>query len=223
MPIGRRFHITAFFKSFSSAKLERFFPLGNPVVKQANLFRSQIVSSWTLGSTKLTVDNLIAAIWLIVFGQEHYNSIWILTMPYLPDRTAYFLALTHMVVSSIWFCTPLCLPLLLEIEFLSFPISVGEYDDILPSSVSKIVQIKVRDKLDPSNVWRQTIESKELPQPTSADFSTVPTVRHLYFFPHTKLLNETNGYLYNNTMYLEISFFDPPIPTTENSSLFPFP
>ena len=90
MPTERRFEITAFFKSYSSENLERFFPLGNPVVKLAILFRSQIGSSWRIGSTKLTVHNLIAAKWLIVFGQEHYNSIRILTMPYLPDSTACF-------------------------------------------------------------------------------------------------------------------------------------
>ena len=32
---------------------------------------------------------------------------------------------------------------------ISLPISVEEYDDILPWSVSKKIQIKVRDKLDP--------------------------------------------------------------------------
>ena len=75
----------------------------------------------------------------------------------------------------------------------------------------------------PVNAWSQTIESKELPGPTSADFSAVPTVRSLYFFPYTKLLNETDGYFYENTMYLEISFFDPPIPTTQSSLFLPFP
>ena len=73
--------------------------------------------------------------------------------------------------------------------------------------ISKIIQIKVRDQLNPLNAWSQTIESKELTRPTSAKFSTVPTVRCLCFFPHTKLFNETYVYLYNDTMDLEISFF----------------
>ena len=102
-------------------------------------------------------------------------------------------------------------------------ISVGEYDDILLWSVSRIIQIKVRDQLDPVNAWSQTIESKELPGPASADFSDVPTVRNLYFFPYTKLLNETDGYFYRNTMYIEISFFDPPMLPTQSSLLFRFP
>ena len=77
MPTERRFDLTAFFKSYSSEILERFFPPGNPVVKLAILFLSQIGSSWISGPTKLTVHILIAAIWLSVFGQEHYYSFWI--------------------------------------------------------------------------------------------------------------------------------------------------
>ena len=105
----------------------------------------------------------------------------------------------------------------------SLSISPGEYDDILPWPVSKTIQIKVRDQLNPLNVWSQAIEPRELTRPTTADFSTVPTVRYPYFFPHTKLFEETNGYLHNDIMYLEISFFDPPIPLTQSSLLFPFP
>ena len=97
-------------------------------------------------------------------------------------------------------------------------ISAGEYDDILPWPVSKTIQMKVRDQLNPPDTWSQTIESKELTRPTSAEFSTVPTVRDPYFFPHSKLFNKTDGYLYNDTMYLEISFFDPPIQPTQSSN-----
>ena len=106
---------------------------------------------------------------------------------------------------------------------LSLSISDGEYDDILPWPISKTIQIKVRDQLNPLNAWSQTIEPRELTRPTTTDFSTVPTVRYPYFFPHTKLFEETNGYFHNDTMYLEISFFDPPIPPTQSSLLFPFP
>ena len=106
---------------------------------------------------------------------------------------------------------------------LSPSMSAGEYDDILPWPVSKTIQIKVRDQINPLNAWSQTIEPRELTRPTTTDFSTVPTVRYPYFSPHTKLFDETNGYLHNDTMYLEISFFDPPIPPTQSSLLFPFP
>ena len=106
---------------------------------------------------------------------------------------------------------------------LSLSISPGEYDDILPWPVSKTIQIKVRDQLKSLNVWSRTIEPRELTRPTTADFSTVPTVRYPNFFPHTNLFEETNGYLHNDIMYLEISFFNPPIPLTQSSLLFIFP
>ena len=106
---------------------------------------------------------------------------------------------------------------------ISLSLSAGEYDNILLWPVSKTIQIKVCDQLNPLNTRSQTIESKELTRPTSSEYSTVPTVRYPVFFPHSKLFNETDGYLYNDAIYLEISFFDPPIPPTQSSLLFPFP
>ena len=106
---------------------------------------------------------------------------------------------------------------------ISLSISAGEYDDILPWPVSKTMQIRVRDQLNPPNTWSQTIESKELNKPTSTECSTVPTVRHPYFFPHSKLFNEIDGYLHNDTIYIEIFFSDPPILLTQSCLLFPFP
>ena len=80
---------------------------------------------------------------------------------------------------------------------------------ILPWPVSKKIQIKVRDQLNPLNTWSQTIESKQLTKPTSTEYSTVPTVRYPYFFPHSKLFNETDGYLHNDTIYIEIYIWPP--------------
>ena len=212
MPTERRFDITAFFKSYSSEILERFHPLGNPVVKLAILFRSQIGSSWRLGSTKVTVHVLIAAKWVIVFGQGHYSSISI-NDAISTDSAAYLLAITQMVIASIRICTTMGLSLLWVCRgtwvSISLSKSVREYDDILQWSASKTNQIKVRGQLNPLNVWSQTIEPRKLTRPTTADFSTVPTVWCPYFFAHTKLFEETNGYLHNDTMYLEISFVDP--------------
>ena len=55
-------------------------------------------------------------------------------------------------------------------------ISAGEYDDILPWPVSKTIQIKVHDQMNPLNTWSQIIESKELTKPTANEYSTVPTI-----------------------------------------------
>ena len=40
--------------------------------------------------------------------------------------------------------------------------SAVDYDDLLPWPVSKIIQLKVRDQMEPLNAWSQTIESEEL-------------------------------------------------------------
>ena len=80
--------------------------------------------------------------------------------------------------------------------------SAGEYDDIRPWPVSKTIQIKVRDQLNPLNTWSQTIETQELTKPTLTEYSSVPTVRYPYFFPHLRLFNETDGYLYKDTIYI---------------------
>ena len=106
---------------------------------------------------------------------------------------------------------------------ISISISAGEYDDILPWPVSKTIQIKVRDQLNPLNTWSQTIESKELTKPTSTEYSTIPTVQYPYFFPHSKLFDENDGYLNNDSIYIEISFSDFPILPTHSSLLSHFP
>ena len=128
----RRFDITAFFKRYSSEILERFFPLGNPVVKLAILFRSQIGSSWRLRPTKLTVHILIAAVWLIVFGQEHYHSFWInyaisIRLGSLIFRSHPYGFNFYLIFYFFGFAAAIG-----KWVFISLPISVGEYDDILP-------------------------------------------------------------------------------------------
>ena len=106
---------------------------------------------------------------------------------------------------------------------ISLSISAAEYDDILPWPVSKTIQLKVRNQLNPLNTWNQAIESKQLTKPTTNEYSTVPTVRHAYFLPRAELFNEADGYLHNDTIYIEIPFSDPPMLPTQSSLLFPFP
>ena len=45
------------------------------------------------------------------------------------------------------------------------------------------------------------------------------------FVPHSKLFNETEGFLIGGASFIEIKFSDPPVlkPHTETSLLFPFP
>ena len=106
---------------------------------------------------------------------------------------------------------------------ISVSLSAGEYDNILPWEVSKTIRIKVRDQLNSLSTWSQTIESKVLTKPTVNEYSTVPTVRYPYFIPRSKLFNVTDGYLHNESIYIEISIFVHPIPPTQSSLLFCFP
>ena len=105
---------------------------------------------------------------------------------------------------------------------ISFSISAGEYDDILPWPVSKTIEIKVRDQLNPPKSWNQIIESKEINKPNANENSTVPTARYRYFFPHSKLFNDTDGYLHNDTIYIEIYFLIPQYHQFSLLSFFPF-
>ena len=59
------------------------------------------------------------------------------------------------------------------------------------------------------NARIQTTGLEDLTWPNWTDFSTIPTIRYPYFFNHTTLLNEIDGYLNNDTMYLEIFFWPP--------------
>ena len=223
MPTERRFDIKAIFKSYCSEILEIYFPLGSPVVKLAILFLSQIGSSWTLASTKLTVHILVAAVRLIVFGREHYNSVWI---NYAISTRLGSLIFHHHAYGFNFY--PNLYPFGFAVAMgtwvsVSLSFSAVDDDDILPWRVSKTIQVKIHDRLNPLNAWSQTIESKKITRLTSADFFTVPTVWYHYFFPQTKPFNEIDGYLNNDTIYLEISFIDPPKPLSQSSLLFPFP
>ena len=136
VPTERRFDITAFFKSFSSEILERFFPLGNPVVKLAILLQSQDGSSWRLGSTKPRVHILFAVLCLIAVGQEHYSSIWI-NDAISTDSAAYFLAIIQMVIISIRTCNYGFAAVIGTWVSISLSISAGDYDHILPWPIWK--------------------------------------------------------------------------------------
>ena len=101
---------------------------------------------------------------------------------------------------------------------ISLSISAGEFDDILPWPVSKTIQMKMRDQLNPLNTRSQTIESKELTRPTSAEVSTVPTVRDPYFFPHSKLFKKLMATCIMTLCISRFPFLTPPIPPTQSSN-----
>ena len=75
-----------------------------------------------------------------------------------------------------------------------------------------VIHLSLRDELDPLNVWTQTIQPTQEPpfrRPTSSLKNDAITVALYKHNPHSKLFSETDGYLVNDTCYLEISFSDP--------------
>ena len=83
-----------------------------------------------------------------------------------------------------------------------------DYDDIL----SRTLSIRGHKQLSQKHSLDQTGQS-------FYDNNSSITL----FFPHSKLFNETDGYLHNETIFIEISFSDPPRLPTQSSLLFPFP
>ena len=149
MPTERRFDITAFFKSFSSEKLERFFPLGNPVVKLVffpitNWFQLEIRFHEAY-SSQSDCSNIVSCFWPGALQLDlninyaistRLDSVFFRSHPYGCKFYLILYSFGFAAVIEKW--API-----------SFPGSVGEYDDILPCSISKTIQIKFRDKLDP--------------------------------------------------------------------------
>ena len=109
--------------------------------------------------------------------------------------------------------------------FAFFP---GDYDGLLRWPFSKVIHLGLRDQLDPLNTWTQTIQpTQELPfrRPTSSLKNDAFAVAFYKYIPHSKLFSETDGYIVNNTSYIEISFSDPTVQESSATKLpfSPFP
>ena len=95
------------------------------------------------------------------------------------------------------------------ILFAFFP---GDYDGLLRWPFPKAIHLSLRDQLDPLNAWTQTIQPTQEPpfkRPTSSLKNDVFAVAFYKYIPHSKLFSETEGYIVNDTCYIEISFSDP--------------
>ena len=109
--------------------------------------------------------------------------------------------------------------------FAFFP---GDYDGLLRWPFSKVIHLSLRDQLDPLNTWTQTIQpTQELPfrRPTSSLKNDAFAVAFYKYIPHSKLFSETDGYIVNDTSYIEISFSDPTVQESSTNKLpiSPFP
>ena len=95
------------------------------------------------------------------------------------------------------------------IIFAFFP---GDYDGLLRWPFPKAIHLTLRDQLDPLNAWTQTIQPTQEPpfrRPTSSLKNDAFAVAFYKYIPHSKLFSETDGYVVNDTCYIEISFSDP--------------
>ena len=109
--------------------------------------------------------------------------------------------------------------------FAFFP---GDYDGLLRWPFSKVIHLGLRDQLDPLKTWTQTIQpTQELPfrRPTSSLKNDAFAVAFYKYIPHSKLFSETDGYIVNDTSYIEISFSDPTVQASSTNKLpfSPFP
>ena len=93
--------------------------------------------------------------------------------------------------------------------FAFFP---GDYDGLLRWPFPKVIHFSLGDQLDPLNAWTQTIQpTQEHPfrRPISSLKNDASAVAFYKYIPHSKLFSETDGYVVNDTCYIEISFSDP--------------
>ena len=89
----------------------------------------------------------------------------------------------------------------------------GDYDNLLHWLFSKENHLGLRDQLNPLNTWTQKVQTtQEQPfrRPTPSPKNEASAIAFHKFIPHSKLFNETEGYVVNDTFYLEIFFCDPP-------------
>ena len=108
-----------------------------------------------------------------------------------------------------------------------FTIFPGDYGNLLQWPFSKLTHIDIRDQLDPLNNWMKTIRPDQDPaykKPTMSTKTEVATVPINNFIPHSKLFNETEGFLIDGASFIEIKFSDPLVlkPHTQTSLFFRF-
>ena len=91
--------------------------------------------------------------------------------------------------------------------FASFP---GDYDSLLAWPLSKAIHLSVSDQLDPPNKRSITFAPSEKICFQTLTREPCPTMTNFNFLPHSKMFSQTQNYLFNITLYLEIKFTDLP-------------
>ena len=112
-----------------------------------------------------------------------------------------------------------------QIATIIFAFFPGDYDGLLRRPCPKAIHLSLRDQLDPLNAWTQTIQPTQEPpfrRPTSSLKNDAFAVAFYKYIPHSKLFSETDGYVVNDTCYIEVSFSDPNVQKSSVQNL-PFP
>ena len=135
------------------------------------------------------IDDKASGYWSPVFRTHPYGYIFIIRFhPYGIDATAGQFA---------------------TFIFAFFP---GDYDGLLRWPFPKANHLSLRDQLDPLNAGTQTIQPTQEPpfrRPTSSLKNDAFAVAFYKYIPHSKLFRKTDGYVGNDTCYIEVSFSDP--------------
>ena len=93
--------------------------------------------------------------------------------------------------------------------FAFFP---GDYHGLSRRPFPKVIHLSLRDQLDPLNAWTRTIRPTQEPpfrRPTSSLKNDAFAVAFYKYIPHSKFFSENDGYVVNDTCYIEVSFSDP--------------
>ena len=99
-----------------------------------------------------------------------------------------------------------------------FAFFLGDYDNLLRWPFPETIHLGLRDQLEPLNTWTQKIQPTQthpFRRPKSSPKNKAFAMAFHRFIPHSNFFNETEGYIVNDTCFLEISFSDP---SSQNST-----
>ena len=91
-----------------------------------------------------------------------------------------------------------------------FALFTGDYDGLLAWPFPKAIHLSVRDQLDPPYKWTITFATSEKISSWRPTREPCTTMTNFNFFSHSKMFSQTQNFLFNITLYLEIKFTDLP-------------
>ena len=98
-----------------------------------------------------------------------------------------------------------------------FTLFRGDCDGLLTCPFPKTAHLSVRVHLDPQNRRTITLAPSEKITFRRPTREPCPTLTNFNFFPQSKMFSETENFLLNNTLYLEIKFTN--LPSLEGATI----